>query len=278
MSTELGGVVNASKKLVMAAAVLAMIVVMSACASGKTVKQGAEEFSISEDKYYEALSLQDDGQYFEAITAWSEVLADEPRFAQGQFNLGLIYDKLNLVPEAIEHYELAVQAAEDSRDMVSGDRQAAEPKDATDSSIALYNLHLGAAYLRSGLVDEAIDSLKKALTGDPYNPTVHYNLSAAYMARKNYDNALLAADTAVDLLSKPDSKRSDGLDEEVDRERLGNYLLRQAACHLAREEWDKARSSLERAEKQCGADIPAAMWEQLDSAPKPEAEEGGSEG
>ncbi|MCA8945943.1 MAG: tetratricopeptide repeat protein, partial [Planctomycetes bacterium] len=266
MSNELGGVVNATKKmtskLVMAAAIVGAFVMMSACASGKTIKQGSEEFSIPEDKYFEALELQDDGMYFESIRAWTEVLDSEPRFAQGHFNLGLIYDQLNLVPEATQHYELAVQYAEGLK---------------PDES--LYNLHLGAAYLRSGLVDEAIEALKQALTDDPYNATIHYNLSAAYMARKNYDNALLEADTAVDLLAQPDAKRADGLNEGVDRTRLGNYLLRQAACHIAREEWDKARAGLERAEKQCGTTVPAEMWEQLDAATKPmEPEEGGEEG
>lgn len=268
---------NATKKLVMAAAVVGIVVMMSACASGKTIKQGAEEFSITEAKYYEALELQDGGQYFKAITAWNELLDDEPRFAQGHFDLGLIYDKLNLVPEATEQYELAVQYAQDSAEMVGKDNPAMEDAADTRASLALYNTHLGAAYLRAGLVDEGIDALNAALKDDPYNATIHYNLSAAYMARKNFDDALTQADIAVDLTAHPDSKRGDGLDVEVDRERLGHYLLRQAACHLARKEYDKARIALERAETQCGAEVPAAMWEKLDAAPKPE-EEAGTEG
>ncbi len=265
MSTEPGGVVNTTKKLGMAAGLLAMFV-LAACASGKSIKQGAEEFSIPADKYYEALQLQDDAKYFEAIRAWSEVLVDEPRFAQGHFNIGLIYDNLNMVPEAIEHYELAVQAAEDSRDLIGGDNPAAEDGSNITASIALYNLHLGAAYLRAGLVDEAIDALKKSIKDDQFNPTAHYNIAAGYMALHDYESALIHADIAVDLVSKPDSKRASGIAAEVDMKQLGNYLLRQARCHLARQEWDKARSVLERAKTQCKLDIPVDMQKQLDEA------------
>ncbi|MCZ7604516.1 MAG: tetratricopeptide repeat protein [Planctomycetota bacterium] len=249
----------------MAAGLLAMFV-LTACASGKSIKQGAEEFSIPADKYYEALQLQDDAKYFEAIRAWSEVLVDEPRFAQGHFNIGLIYDNLNMVPEAIEHYELAVQAAEDSRDLIGGDNPAAEDGGNITASIALYNLHLGAAYLRGGLVDEAIDALKKSIKDDQFNPTAHYNIAAGYMALNDFESALVHADVAVDLVSKPDSKRASGIAAEVDMKQLGNYLLRQARCHLARQEWDKARSCLERAKTQCKLDIPVDMQKQLDEA------------
>ncbi|MBZ0134883.1 MAG: tetratricopeptide repeat protein [Planctomycetes bacterium] len=245
MSTKPGG--NVSKISGIALAVAALVV--SACASGKTIKQGTEEFSILEGKYYEALSLQDNGQYFEAIEAWSEVLDDEPRFAQGHFNLGLIYDNLNMVPEAIEKYEIAVRITEDIK-----------------PDIGIYSLHLGAAYLRSGLVDEGIDALTKALEIDPYNPAIHYNLSAAYLAKSNYDDALRHADTAVDLYAQPDSKRTDGLAQDVDRARLGNYLLRQARCHVEREEWDKAKSTLERAKKQCNVDSPRDMMTKIEAA------------
>lgn len=265
MSTEPGGVVNTTKKLGMAAGLVAMFV-LTACASGKSIKQGAEEFSIPADKYYEALQLQDDAKYFEAIRAWSEVLVDEPRFAQGHFNIALIYDNLNMVPEAIEHYELAVQAAEDSRDLIGGDNPAAEDGGNITASIALYNLHLGAAYLRGGLVDEAIDALKKSIKDDQFNPTAHYNIAAGYMALHDYESALIHADIAVDLVSKPDSKRTSGIAAEVDMKQLGNYLLRQARCHLARQEWDKARSVLERAKTQCKLDIPVDMQKQLDEA------------
>lgn len=252
MSTKPGG--NVSKFFGFATIAAALLI--SACASGKSIKQGYESFSVPESDYYEALSFQDNSQYFEAIEAWGKVLDSEPRFAQGHFNLGLIYDQLNMVPEAIEHYELALKWAEQTnRPDGSGD-QREENEQNTRDAIGLYNLHLGAAYLRSGLVDEGLHCLLKALEVDGFNPTVHYNLSAAYLARSNYDDALTHADIAVDLYAKPDAKRADKLAPEVDRRRLGTYLLRQARCHAAREEWDKAKETLDRAKKQCDVDAP----------------------
>ncbi|MCB9893595.1 MAG: tetratricopeptide repeat protein [Planctomycetes bacterium] len=244
-----------------------------------SIKQGGEEFGIKADKYYEALKLQDDGDYFESIRAWSEVLDDEPRFAQGHFNIGLIYDMLNMVPEAIEHYELAVQAAEESKDMIGNGNEARESAADTTASIALYNAHLGAAYLRGGLIDEAITALQKAEVSDQYNPMVHYNLAAAFMAKGNYEMALKQADIAVDLIAKPDGKTTSGLSTDVDTDRLAAYLLRQGKCHIARAEWDKAKACFDRITVQCHGTIPAETQAELDAGMKAaQPKDGGDEG
>lgn len=273
MSTKPGG--NVSKFLGIATVAAALLI--TACASGKTINQGYESFSVSEGKYYEALSFQDDGNYFEAIQAWAELLDDEPRFAQGHFNLGLIYDHLNMVPEAIEHYELALRWAEETNKPDGSSAQREENQADTTASIGLYNLHLGSAYLRSGLVEEGLDCLKKANEIDPFNPTVHYNLSAAYLARSNFDDALTHADIAVDLYAKPDAKRTDKLAPEIDRVRLGAYLLRQARCHVERKEWDKAKQTLQRAKEQCNMDTPRDMELKIKAADEAAAEEASEE-
>jgi tetratricopeptide (TPR) repeat protein len=255
--------VSATSKFGTLVSVFVIGLVLAACGGpSKRIVQGDVEFTISESKYIEALKHQDDGRYFEAIQAWSSILSREPRFGQGHFNLGLVYDQLNMVPEAIEHYELAIRMAEEFNDV----REAH----------ALYSLHLGAAYLRARLIDEGLYALQRANELDPYNPMVHYNLAAAYMARNNYDQGLIHANVAVDLLAVPDEKSTVGLAEGVDRQRLGRYLLRQAECHLLRQEWQKARITLERARDQCNADIPAHMWDRLNAGEKAEAE--GEEG
>lgn len=281
MNTEMGGVVKATKKLGMIVALAAFGVAMSACASGKSIKQGNEEFRIPEAKYYEALSAQDDTEYFAAIRAWAEVLESEPRYAQGHFNMAVIHDKLNLVPEAIEHYELALQMLENSLEVES--QTTVETRADSDAALALYNLHLGAAYLRAGLVSESEVALTRALERDPYNPTVHYNLAACYMNQRHFDKGLIHADTAVDLYAKPDSKNVNRLANDVDAKRLGKYVLRQAQCHLALEEWDKAEVALNRAKDQCRVEVPAALWKELDNGReqarlKAGEEEAGEEG
>jgi tetratricopeptide (TPR) repeat protein len=272
--------VNATTKLATAASLLTVFILMTACSSSLSIKQGGEEFGVDGDKYYEALTLQDDGDYFEAIRAWSEVLADEPRFAQGHFNIGLIYDMMNMVPEAREHYELAVQAAESSKDLIGNGNQARESDADTKASLALYNAHLGAAYLRGGLINEAITALEKSEVDDQYNASVHYNLAAAYMQKGNYEMALKQADIAVDLTAKPDPKTTTGLATEVDTDRLAAYLIRQGKCHIARAEWEKAKACFDRVVSQCNAVVPAESLEALNkgmgiAAP---AEEGESEG
>ncbi|MBX3460475.1 MAG: tetratricopeptide repeat protein [Planctomycetes bacterium] len=241
----------------------ALVCMVAACGSSRKIKQGSEEFSIDEGAYLEAMSLQDDGMYFEAIKAWQTVLKDEPRWALGNFNIALIYDQLNLVPEAIEHYELAVRWSEEHNDDAN--------------ARALYNLHLGAAYVRASLPKEAVDALKKALATDQFNPYVHFNLSSAYIMRKDYDRALMHADSAVDLAAKPGPG---GLDESVDRAELGKFILRQAECHLERGEWEKARTALMRARKQCNVEATPRMWDAIKNgeAAAKAAEKEGSEG
>ncbi len=233
----------------MALAMAAIAVAGSACSSTRTIKQGNEEFSILEDKYIEALALADDGMHFEAIQAWKEVLADEPRWALAHFNLGQLYDKLDLVPEAMAEYEQAAKL---------------------DGEQPSYHLNLGTVYLRSGMPKQALEALKLATTKDPYNYIAHYDLSAAYLALKDQDNALIHADIAVDLYAKPDSKNDSGLAEGVDRDILARMLGRQAECHILRGERDKAQQCADRIQKQCRVDLPLRLKEKLDKMPPAE--------
>lgn len=241
-----GVAVQKYKKLGLAVAAAAMTFFVGACSSTKTIKQGNEEFTILQDKYIEALALADNGKFFEAIQAWKEVLDDEPRWALGHFNLGQVYDKLNLMPEAMEHYELAAKL---------------------DGEQASYHLNLGTVYLRQGLKDQALASLKKAAEKDPYNHLAHYNLAGAYLAMSDQDNALMHADVAVDLYSRPDAKNESLLSEGVDRALLARFLVRQAECHLARGETEKARQCAERVTRQCRVNLPDSLKEKLDAAP-----------
>jgi len=238
--------VHNNKKLFLAMALVAAAVLGSACSSTRTVKQGNEEFSILEDKYIEALALADDGKFFEAIQAWKEVLDDEPRWALGQFNLGQVYDKLNLMPEAMERYEIAAKL---------------------DGDVSTYHLNLGTVYLRQGLKDQALASLKKAVEKDPYSHLAHYNLAGAYLAMSDQDNGLVHADIAVDLYSRPDSKNESMLAEGVDRALLAKFLARQAECHMLRGEVEKGRQCADRIERQCRVKLPAKLAEMLAAAP-----------
>jgi tetratricopeptide (TPR) repeat protein len=260
----------------MAVCSLAMFMALTACASGKSIKQGTEEFSIPEGSYHEALSLYDNADYFESIQAWMEVVDNEPRFAQGLFNLGLVYDKLNMVDEAVSYYERAVSAQEETMIEEQG-REWKQTRAEADAALAKYNLYLGAAYLRVDLVDEAISTMNKALVVDQFNPTLRYNLAAAYMAKENWDAALIQADIAVDLASRPDAKNNSGLDASVDQLALGQYLLRQAECHAQRAEWEKAWACIDRARSQCKAEPSFRLSELMKKAPKsePEPAEGG---
>jgi tetratricopeptide (TPR) repeat protein len=239
---------------------MALACFISACGTSKTIRQGGEELTIDADAYNAALSAQDNDELGDAITAWKEVLEDEPRFAIGHFNLGLLYDRVHMMAESIDHYEQAVGLVAEF-----DDEKAAQ---------ARYNLHLGAAYLRQGYEAEAERALAITIKFDPYNPQAHYNMAGALMAQGNYDEGLLHADIAVDLLAVPDPNSKVNLAKGVDRNELASYLHRQAQCHRARKEWAKARTCLERSRDQCGVDPDSKLWKELSSGESSVMEEG----
>jgi tetratricopeptide (TPR) repeat protein len=213
---------------------------------GRLVIQGSERLYINEAKEREALRLTHQGNFHPAVRSWMELLEEEPRYARGHYNLAQVYDTLDMVPEAIEHYEIAVTLAEG----ISPD-------------VGTYSHNLGWAYLRQGWPEAAMKALELALRHHPYDARLHHNLAAAYMANKDYDNALLRADEAVYLAAVPHPDDPTRLADAVNRVELGRYMLRQAEIHLLRGEKDKARAVVERAEKQCRAEVPESMRDKL---------------
>ncbi|MBV6516826.1 MAG: hypothetical protein HPKKFMNG_02516 [Planctomycetes bacterium] len=236
------------RRISLAIVALAMLgALASGCGGGgKVIVQNGEQISVNRTKYLKALDLQRKQDWFNALKEWDEVIKDEPRFALAHHNKAVCYDMMNFVPEAMAEYELA---------------RRYDP----NNSITLNNL--GAIYLRAdNRLNSAFDALQEALKLDPYRPSVHYNLAAAYLTSKDFDKALMHADTAVDLVAAPSKETENGLQKSVDLPMLARYLLRQAECHIERSEMDKARKALERVEKQCREKVPADLWARVGSA------------
>jgi sigma-54 specific flagellar transcriptional regulator A len=78
-------------------------------------------------------------------------------------NLGDLYFKEDNYDKAIKHYEAAVKISEDAMKKSN-----------------LYN-DLGFAYFRKGLMQEAVESLKKSLIMNPENKNAVYNLGLIYV-------------------------------------------------------------------------------------------------
>lgn len=235
---------------------LAIVGIVVGCSSSISFKQGDEELSVPEADYYDALKLGDGGRTTEAIAAWLDIVADEPKFALGHYNVGCLYDSVFDFDKAMESYEQAVRL---------------------DPAQAAYHLALGTVYLRRGMTTHAVKELKEAAAKDPFNHYAAYNLSGAYMALKDFDNALLHADRAVDLYAKPGTGES-GLAEGVEPTLLAKFLERQAWCHVERGELDKATQCAERIEKQCRDKVPAKLKLKLEVKPaadKPDEKKNG---
>lgn len=215
--------------------------------------QGQEEITVDEAKYFEALSYTRSSQLHDAVRVWKEIVAEEPKFALAHFNLGQLYDKLSLFDLALDSYEAARRH---------------------DPEKAIYHANLGGVYMKLGMNKDALRVLQEAATKDPYNYMVDYNLAGTYMAMSDHDSALLHADKAVDLYSSPGTNES-GVAPGVDRVMLAKLLARQAECHVARKEMEKARQCADRIVKQCRETVPTRLQAMLDEAPPAENAEPG---
>jgi len=71
--------------------------------------------------------------------------------------------------------------------------------DPTDPGL---RISLGGVYYALGRYDEAIDAFKLAVLAKPDLANAHYNLSVAYAAKKDYDNAITEMNTVISLLPK----------------------------------------------------------------------------
>jgi tetratricopeptide (TPR) repeat protein len=79
---------------------------------------------------------------------------------------------------------------------------SAQSQGASEESPAAKEAKNGLSLLQEGKTDEAIQSLEKASALDPSNPTIHYNLGAAYERKDEPDKALAQFQEAVKV--KPD--------------------------------------------------------------------------
>ncbi len=225
-------------KGMMAAAFILVAALGAGCATGKTYTQNGEQISIDEGLYLKALNYQRSEDFARALQAWEELLEKSPTCALAYINRAKIFDRLNMVPDAIRAYEMA---------------RRYEPNNTETMA------NLGAAYLRAGRVNQALDILNECITKDPYRPAAYYCLAGAYLEAGQLDKAVINADIAVDLVAIPSRTTESGLDPSVDRERLGHYLMRQAECHIERGEFDKAKICLDRVVKQCNMKVPAEL-------------------
>jgi chemotaxis protein methyltransferase CheR len=126
------------------------------------------------DPYEEALALLQAGRVDEALTELYEKLDQDPGFVPTYYTLGRVYANKGDLAEAQNWCERAIRK----------DKLQAEPY-----------LILAMIYQQFGLLEMAVDTLKKTLYLEPTLALAHYNLANIYrlqgnteLARRSYQN------------------------------------------------------------------------------------------
>ena len=130
--------------------------------------EGAQKTEAPVTNFSRAVSLQEAGQWAEAIKYYDKVLLDDPAHAATHCNLGIIHQKLQSYGKAVKEYTAAI---------------AAEPRNYRG-----YN-NLGACYIAQGLYNKAVEALRQSLKLAPYNYSSLCNMGVAQTGLRNFDSA-----------------------------------------------------------------------------------------
>ena len=118
------------------------------------------------------------GNFTEAISAYTKAIEINSSFAEAYNNRGLNYVEQGNLPQAISDYAKAIEINPNLADAY-GDR--------------------GVAYKHQGNYTQAISDFTKAIKIDPNYAGTYYNRGAVYYAAKDYDKAWADVHTAEKL-------------------------------------------------------------------------------
>ncbi len=147
-----------------------IIIQMAACGKDERLRQ-------AETYFHKGLVLEKEGNFSSAAAQYQAALLAFPAYKEARFQLGNVYDKLNLPAKAREEYLLYIET---------------DPNDAR-----AYN-NLGNAEGQLNRLDEAIADYEKAIALDPALATAHYNLGHAYFLKNDFTRAEAELRKAVD--------------------------------------------------------------------------------
>jgi len=110
-------------------------------------------------------------------------------------------------PVEYDYVDLAVTlddrgSVADFKMQAAGEQGQMKPVGEAEESPAAKEARSGLSLLKEGKTDEAIQAFEKAIALDPTNPTIQYNLGAAYERKDNLEKAISHFREAIKL--KPD--------------------------------------------------------------------------
>ena len=189
------GEVDIRKRLIFLSVFIIIISLAAILIGRKYFKSddGSTWESKSEEYYFQGLKAEKEGDLDEAITLIEKALEFGPDYAQARNHLGQLYDRKGREEDALKQFQIAVNInlnyaeAYDNLALIctklDEKLKAMEYNQlAKDNySIKSLEIHRALKYYNNNQMTMAIKSLEKAITVDPEDPTLHYNIALAYL-------------------------------------------------------------------------------------------------
>ncbi|MCX5700829.1 MAG: tetratricopeptide repeat protein [Candidatus Omnitrophica bacterium] len=155
---------------------------------------------------YGLLTLNRNLEWHDPLTFYSKIIKFSPQSFQAHNNLGLVYEQMNLYPQAICEYKKALQIYPqliEARSNLANvyyktgkfkearDEYAIVEKSVPASKIGELQNNIGCIYEVEGSFNEALDRFRLALKYDPKLNFAHLNIAKIYIRQSNLDLAAI---------------------------------------------------------------------------------------
>lgn len=150
-------------------------------------REKINEMSAFTSKLNEATRLVNSADYKSAKAIYKEVINENPNFADGYYNLALMYIRLDSIQQAAENFNRAMELRPEEDKYSKGYEIAAKRF-----------LSEGNDLMRRRNYRGAIGKFEKAITLNPEDYLGYYLASVAYYSEKNYNKALEMVNKSIE--------------------------------------------------------------------------------
>jgi len=207
------GEINIRKRLIFLSVFIIIISTIAILIGLKYFKHddGSTWDSKSEEYYFQGLKAEKDGNLDEAIKLIERALKFAPDYAQSRNDLGQLYDPQGREEDAMKQFQLAVNInlnyaeAYDNLALICT-KLDQKLKAMEFSQLAKENygiksaeVHRALQYYNNNQMTMAIKSLEKAITVDPEDPTLHYNIALAYLKSAQIEKCRESLNKAIKI-------------------------------------------------------------------------------
>ena len=133
--------------------------------------------------------------YDQALEKYNKALSFKPEYYKAYYGMGLVYKKQDNLPMMKDSFDKLIALAGDDEKTIG----------AANNAAATAYLNAGAIALQGGKYSEAIENLNESVLYDNSEPKAFYYLSLAYNGSSKWDDAITAANKALEIQTEDKS-------------------------------------------------------------------------